>query len=89
MQNEKIAFYRQLFKGREDVYARRWEKGEKSGYGPEYSFDWSEFNAHRAQGGKLNNFKNKQLEALTDDAIRKHLSGQVVLGIYPILEFYT
>lgn len=89
MQDEKIATYRQLFRGRDDVFARRWEKGEKSGYSPEYSFDWTEFNAHRAQGGNLKTFENKKLVSLSDEVIRKHLSGQMVVGIYPILEGNT
>lgn len=81
----KIALYRSLFRGRDDIFARRWEKGGKSGYGPEYSFDWNEFNAHRANGGSLKNFKNKQPIPLTNEIVRKHLSGQIVVGIYPIL----
>jgi hypothetical protein len=34
--DEKIKLFRSLFKGREDVYARRWEnsKTNKSGYSP-------------------------------------------------------
>ncbi|MFN9319770.1 MAG: TOTE conflict system archaeo-eukaryotic primase domain-containing protein, partial [Chitinophagales bacterium] len=34
MQNhqEQINIFRSLFKGREDVFAVRWEKGSKSGY---------------------------------------------------------
>ena len=40
MQNEKIALYRQLFRGRDDVFAKR---SVKSGqYFPEYSLDWDE-----------------------------------------------
>jgi hypothetical protein len=38
----KIALFRSLFRGREDVYARRWEspKTGKSGYQPDCKNDW-------------------------------------------------
>ena len=41
MQNhqEHINIFRSLFKGREDVFAVRWEKGGKSGYMPAYFYD--------------------------------------------------
>jgi hypothetical protein len=31
---EKISLFRALFRGREDVFAVRWESGEKAGYSP-------------------------------------------------------
>ena len=31
---KKLALFRSLFRGREDVYAVRWEKGGMSGYSP-------------------------------------------------------
>lgn len=34
---EKIDIYRSLFKGREDVFARHWEKDDKSGYSPVFT----------------------------------------------------
>jgi hypothetical protein len=85
IRTEKIQLYRSLFRGREDIFARRWEKGDKSGYTPVYKFDWDEFNIHRANGGRLGNFKNKIAVELSDAKILEHLSGQETLGIYPIL----
>ncbi|HUC88317.1 MAG TPA: DEAD/DEAH box helicase family protein [Candidatus Binatia bacterium] len=84
---DKIKFYRSLFRGRDDVFARRWEK--TGGYFPDYTFDWNEFNAHKASGGTIKDFKNKQLTPLTDALINKHLIGQITIGIYPILEDNT
>ncbi len=86
---DKVKLYRSLFRGREDIYARRWEKSGKSGYSPAYDFSWDEFNAHRAQGGNLKNFENKTPLPLTDSVIHQHLLGQIVAGIYPILEDST
>jgi hypothetical protein len=46
-------------------------------------------NAHKASGGTIKDFKNKQLTPLTDAVIHKHLLGQITIGIYPILEDNT
>lgn len=83
--DDKIQLYRSLFRGRDDIFARRWEKNGKSGYSPAYSFDWGEFNVHRARGGKLNDFENKTPIPLTDEIVREHLTGRAALGVYPIL----
>jgi hypothetical protein len=37
---QKIELYKSLFRGREDIYAVRWEKDGKSGYMPAYEVDW-------------------------------------------------
>jgi superfamily II DNA or RNA helicase len=84
MQNEKIALYRQLFRGRDDVFAKRSVKTGQ--YFPEHTLDWDEFRVHQAKGGRMATFRNKKLSPLTDDVIYKHLSGQITVGIYPILE---
>jgi len=57
--DDKIKLYRSLFRGRDDVFARRWDK--TGGYFPDYTFDWNEFNAHKTAVGTINDFKNKQL----------------------------
>ena len=84
---DKIKLYRSLFRGRDDAFARRWDKN--GSYFPDYTFDWNEFNAHKASGGTIKNFQNKELTPLTDDVVRKHLTGQITIGIYPILEDNT
>jgi hypothetical protein len=35
---EKVSLIRNLFKGREDVFARYWEKGNKKGYMSAYQY---------------------------------------------------
>ena len=81
----QINLYRSLFRGRDDVYARRWEKNGRRGWSPAYSLDWTEFNAHRAAGGSLKDFGNKELTPLTDQVITQHLQGKEAIGVYPIL----
>ncbi|MFA6585815.1 MAG: hypothetical protein WCS86_01495 [Candidatus Paceibacterota bacterium] len=87
--HEKLAIYKNLFLGRTDVYARRWKKNEKSGWTPAYSFDWNEFNAHRARGGTIKNFEHKKLLPIRDEILLNHLLGKETIGIYPILEDNT
>lgn len=82
---EQILLFRSLFRGRQDVYARYWEKGDKHGYSPAYSFDWTTFNAHRAKGGTLGTFTDKTLKPLTLDVLRDHLEGKQTIGLYPLL----
>ncbi|HMO77746.1 MAG TPA: DEAD/DEAH box helicase family protein [Candidatus Paceibacterota bacterium] len=86
---EHISLYTSLFRGRDDVYARRWEKDTKSGWSPAYTFDWNEFNAHRAHGGVLKDFKNKTLLPLNERVIAAHLGGKETIGVYPILSDNT
>ena len=85
MTPEQISLYKSLFQGRDDVYARRWERDTKSGWSPAYTFDWNEFNAHRAHGGTIKDFKNKTLIPFTHGVIEEHLTGNETIGIYPIL----
>lgn len=86
---DQLRLYLSLFRGRTDVYARRWEKEGKSGYSPAYDFDWSEFLAHKRRGGTMTTFEKKAAIPLTPDVIRKHLIGQHIVGVYPLLEDNT
>ena len=44
MTETQIALFRSLFKGRDDVFAIRWEREGRSGYMPAYDFTREEFN---------------------------------------------
>ena len=81
---DKIQLYMNLFTGRRDVYARRWERNGKSGYSPAYSFSWPEFMAHKEHGGTMANFTNKTSLPMTMEVIQKHLEGDEYLGLYPL-----
>lgn len=86
---EKIAIFSSIFRGRMDAYPRRWEKNGKSGWTPAYSFDWNEFNSHRAKGGTIKNFENKKLSPVTKEILLNHLLGKETIGVYPILQDNT
>jgi hypothetical protein len=67
------------------VFAIRWEKGNKSGYMPAYFYDPYLYRAHRMKGGTFQNYKDKTFLKLTDEEIAKHLNGDKLIGIYPLL----
>src|SRR5712664_1527937 len=83
---KKISVFRSLFRGREDVYAIRWEgKGGKSGYSPAGVMDWRAIHAARPEERKKVARKTRTLQPLTDSAIRDHLTGKQTIGVYPLL----
>ena len=57
----QLELFMSLFRGRADVYARRWEKDGRSGYSPAYDFNWDEFMTHKRRGGSMKDFENKKL----------------------------
>lgn len=82
---EKIALFRSLFRGREDVFAVRWEAGEKTGYSPASIRDWTALRGASKSEWKKRDKATRQLLPLTDQAIHDHLSGKFTIGIYPLL----
>ena len=87
--SENIQLFRSLFKAREDVFAVRWEKGNKSGYMPAVFYDPYRFRAHKMNGGTFQNFTDKSYLKLTDEQIQKHLDGFHQIGVYPLLQDNT
>lgn len=84
-----IELYKSLFRGRNDIYAVRWEKDGRSGYMPAYKVDWSKYEKHKAQGGLFKDYKSKEHLPFDDSAIVTHLEGRATHGIYPLLEDNT
>ena len=89
---EKIDLFRSLFKGREDVFARRWQSAstDKSGYQPVCENEWAEGLCDKRKF-KCINCPNRTLKPLTDEDIYRHLEGKDalardVIGIYPMLQ---
>lgn len=89
---EKIALFRSLFCGREDVFARRWysKTTEKSGYQPVCENEWVDTLCDKKKY-KCSVCPNRKLMNLTDEDIFRHLSGKDefgrdVIGIYPMLK---
>ena len=88
----KIALFRSLFRGREDVYPRRFEsrKTGKSGYAPACANEWVRGICEKPRI-KCAECPNRRFLPVTDDVIRWHLSGcdetgqAFVAGVYPLL----
>lgn len=81
----KIALFRKLFRGREDVYPKRWEsKNNNSGYSPVCSNEWNPTYCEKPRI-KCNKCPNRQYVAVTDEVIYNHLAGKQTIGIYPLM----
>ena len=86
----KIHLFMSLFKGRSDVYAKRWENKKKGtcGYSPVCLNQWRQGVCKKPKISCLK-CDNKDYAALDDDAIENHLRGSIVVGIYPMLQDET
>ena len=88
----KIALFRSLFRGRVDVYPRRFEsrKTGRSGYAPACANEWVRGICEKPRI-KCADCAHRRLLPVTDDVIRWHLSGRgpdgqpFVAGVYPLL----
>lgn len=82
----KIALFRDLFRGRQDVYAlrKRFRNGEW-GYVPASIRDWKAVLSAQAALRKKVDQKTRKLLPLTDDVLRQHLEGKQTIGVYPLL----
>lgn len=89
IENDHITLFKSLFRGRQDVYAVRWEKDGKGGYMPAYKVDWSDYNKHKASGGTFKDYSKKEYLPYGDEAILNHLSSKETVGVYPLLEDNT
>jgi len=81
----KIKLFRSLFRGREDVYAVRWEgKNGKSGYSPACANEWNRNYCGKPKV-KCSRCDNRELLPLTDAVVHAHLMGKQIIGVYPLL----
>ena len=82
----KIALFRSLFRGREDVYAVRTQfKNGDWGYVPASIRDWKAVLSADTAIRKKVDQKTRKLLPLTDDVVRQHLEGKQTIGVYPLL----
>lgn len=84
---QKVKLFRQLFRGREDVYALRWhsERSGRSGYAPACANEWREGVCDKPRVA-CRDCQHRELLPVTDAVIYSHLAGEHTLGLYPLLE---
>lgn len=93
---DKIALFRSLFRGREDVYPRRFEsrKTGRAGYQPACGNEWIRGVCEKPRI-KCSNCPSQRFLPVTDEVLRWHLSGRdgaghdFVMGVYPMLRDET
>ena len=97
--DEKISFFLSLFRGRQDIHARRWEsfRTGKSGYMPACQNEWVRGLCRKPEI-KCGECPARDFLPLTESVIRNHLKGfdpnetsrsvskrDFCIGIYPLL----
>lgn len=85
--DEKVALFRRLFRGRDDVWALRWESktSGKSGYSPACANEWQARICGKPRI-KCGDCTHRQLLPVSDLVIYQHLAGTHTAGLYPLLE---
>jgi len=82
----KVALFASLFRGREDVFPRRWEKpgNGRSGWAPRCSNEWvpGVCAKPRVRCGEC---LRRAFLAPTEAQLLAHLQGRQVMGVYPLL----
>lgn len=83
--DDKIALFRRLFRGREDVYPLRWESAKgASGYSPACGNEWRPGVCHKPRV-KCGDCNQRQFLPVADQVIYDHLAGKQTIGLYPLL----
>ncbi len=89
----KIALFRSLFRGREDVFPLRWEnaKNGKSGYSPACANEWEyglcakKKTPNASRRVHCCECPNQAFIPVSDEEIARHLRGDQLMGVYPLL----
>ena len=82
--DEKVKIFMSLFKGREDVFAKRWQnKNGASGYSPVCLNEWKPGICSKPKI-KCSECANKSFQILNEKVVDEHLRGNIIAGIYPM-----
>jgi superfamily II DNA or RNA helicase len=84
--NEKVKLFLRLFRGRDDVYPKRWQNqtSGKSGYSPACANEWVRGVCEKPRV-KCSECLNQAFLPVTNETILSHLQGRHVIGVYPML----
>ena len=94
---EKVMFFRSLFGGRGDVFAKRYDNAKtgKKGYSPYCENQWIRGLCGLMHGVKCSECPNRKLSPVSDEVIRWHLRGNdggqkpFEMGAYPMAKDET
>ena len=89
---EKIALFRSLFRGREDIFPKRWTNSRtgRSGYAPACANEWAPRICNKPRI-KCRECSHRAFIPVTDEVIGRHLRGRdtdgtdFTMGVYPLL----
>ena len=83
---QRIALFRSLFRGRTDVYAKRWTSADgRSGYSPAALMDWTAIHSSNPEDRKKVARQTRTFLPLSDAVVENHLFGKETIGVYPLL----
>ncbi|MCC6887498.1 MAG: hypothetical protein IT536_03100 [Hyphomicrobiales bacterium] len=93
---QKVALFHSLFRGRDDVFPRRWEnaKTSKAGYAPACHNEWVRGICEKPRI-KCSNCPNQAFVSVAEDVVRSHPQGRdvanpgkaepFIAGVYPLM----
>ena len=83
---EKVRLFKERFRGRPDVFPRRWEnaKSGKSGYSPACGNEWVRGLCGKPKT-KCSECPNQAFLSVDDQIMLGHLTGKHTIGVYPLL----
>jgi hypothetical protein len=84
---EKVALFRQLFRGRDDVFPLSWSNARRGtkGYSPACSNEWRRGLCEKPRV-KCGQCPHQAFRRVTDQEVLDHLQGRQVMGVYPLLQ---
>lgn len=82
----KVRLFSTLFRGRTDVFPKRWENAKqgRSGYAPACANEWVRGVCEKPKV-KCGECPNQAFIAVEDRIIADHLAGKYTTGVYPLL----
>ena len=84
--DQKVHLFKELFKGRTDIFANRWQNSKgRSGYSVACYNEWVSGKCNKPKI-KCSECAYQRFKALDEQAIYDHLTGKQVVGLYPLLE---
>lgn len=97
---DRVRLFRELFRGREDVFPRRFEsiKTGRSGYQPVCANQWRDGICPKPKKVQCSACEHRAFTPLSDEIVRCHLLGHdpddpnqrdFTIGVYPLLEDET